>query len=1146
MTVLGKTRSTSSHWVNLTGASKALAILGDNAKKRSMTKLIVCNSDQEASHTRDELLFFGDPSIHHVLYIPGTETLPYDIESPHPGLVSERATAFHTLATSQPKGLVVVLSVDTLMRRIASKKHWQESIVDIEPGVKFDLLNFETQLIQMGYVKRDIEIEEAGEFAIRNNIVDVFPIGPKQPFRFYLEEGVVDTTYGLNINTQRRTDRVGGFRILPAREIPVTDQALSHFRTSYRDAFERGFGEPVFESVLSRQFPEGIEFLLPLFDDNTTSIFDYLPSDPANLTVYCMPKVEQGLGHYWENVIDRHKDLLLDKDRRLLEPSQLWLSDQDVHERLENCRSVWIEPNSPERSATDFEVLDNQITRQPDLKQTLGTLAPWAQKARQIIFCLHSDIRVSQLNVICEMLDIELETQDAWTEISANDTDPKLLFGPIDHGFYATKTGTLFVTEREIFGQPIFAKNEDNYEESPQYKEIQDLKNLSINDPVVHLNFGVGRFSGLEAMSIGGVEQEFFTIAYAKDAKTYVKMQDLHLVSRFGGMSIENAPLDEMGSEKWLKGLDEAVDNVKTTAQTLLNIQAERLAEKGLAISKPGYPFQKFRNEFPFQETIDQKKAVHDIIEDLCSPRPMDRTVVGDVGFGKTEVAQQSAFLAVHDGFQVAVMVPTTLLANQHFENFKERFASFPDINIQCMTRLERGEEKSTLSKLKSGQVDIVIGTHRLIQSDVQFKNLGLLVIDEEHRFGVKHKEKLREMRSDVNVLSMTATPIPRTLSMSLHGVKDLSIIATPPAKRLSIRTLVREDNDSVIKEAVQREMLRGGQIFYLHNSIESIVECADRIQAIVPDARIAVGHGKMHEKELEHVMADFYRHEFDILVCTTIIETGIDIPNANTILIEKADRFGLAQLHQLRGRVGRSHHQAYAYLLTSDSVSESAQKRLHAMEKANKLGEGFVLANHDLEIRGAGELLGEEQSGQMQAIGFSLYMRILERAIQALQEGKPTDNIIHGEDYVNMDLGISGLIERHYIEDQRTRLSIYKRLATAETINDLKEIQEELLDRFGDIPAHTLNLVNLSKIRSYLRRMGVGKMIANERGGFLELKKDAAIPPTRLLDLVDQDHKAFRLKSPQSVEFDAPLADDEERIRYLVKLVTDLASNEA
>lgn len=1127
-------------WAGLPGSAKSLAI--SNARKLTKSSLmVICVNDSEAERVYNEIRFFSEENEGEICYFPETETLPYDMESPHTGLVSKRAKILMELASSD-KQRVMVLSVHALMQRVACKEHWATNYLKFSQGMPFDAEKIIARLCDLGYVNEELEVSAPGQFVLRNTVFDIYPIGSDIPFRLRLNKETIGSISMLDVNHQRSKSSVSSFIAQPAREMPISADAISLFRQRYRSFFEKGAMDELYQEVSKGILPPGIEAYAPFFQEKTETLFDYLP-DGYDTKIFLVGNVLKAAKNYLDQVNSRYSDLKTDLTRRILPPEMNWLTEGEFKARLSKHAVVMTAENSIKNAVIDFHAENTLFERKSGIQLTVEMIAPFIEKSKKILFCLRSDVRVQEVELLIQIMGLNISRVNSWSDFwEKEDLAIACVISDVDEGFYQQENGLLIITEKELFGQPIFSKSEDEEESAINYQAIQDLQNLNKGDPIVHARFGVGRFNGLVTMDFHGVEREYLTILYANDAIAYVKMEDLDFVSRYSGLAVEKAPLDEMGSEKWVKELDSAISNIKKTAKSLIQLKAEKKKRRGNACSKPGYQFYRFCNEFPFQETRDQKAAVDDIIKDMTSIHPMDRLVCGDVGFGKTEVAMRASFVSVESGYQVAVMVPTTLLANQHYESFKKRFSSF-NVRIECLTRYDKKDEKEILSGVENGTVNIVIGTHRLIQDDVRFKNIGLMIIDEEHRFGVNHKDRIKAVRKNVDVLSLTATPIPRTMSMALHGIRDMSVIATPPAKRLSIRTFVKQEDPSIIRESIQRELMRNGQVFYLHNRVETIANKAEEIKALIPGLRVGVAHGQMNEYDLELVMRDFYNHKFDVLVCTTIIETGIDVPRANTILIDDAERLGLAQLHQLRGRVGRSHHQAYAYLFVKAESSDNANKRMEAMTRATNLGDGFILANHDLEIRGAGEILGEEQSGQIYKIGFSLYMRMLEKAVEMLSSGQDIDDFSDLDDEMNIDIQISGLIDKHYITNERARLSIYKKFASINNLNGLSRLKEELEDAYGDLPKNAENLLNIARLRCYLKKIDVIKLIANDAEGMLMLRNKRSARIDKLIDLVENHPSLFTLTGPYSIKFVKNTATIKERFAFLLWIVGQLIS---
>ncbi|EDV0336389.1 transcription-repair coupling factor, partial [Salmonella enterica subsp. diarizonae] len=728
----------------------------------------------------------------------------------------------------------------------------------------------------------------------------------------------------------------------------------------------------------------------------------------------------------------------------------------------------------------------------------------------------------------------------------AQDAGRYLMIGAAEHGFIDTQRNLALICESDLLGERVARRRQDSRRTINPDTLIRNLAELHVGQPVVHLEHGVGRYAGMTTLEAGGIKGEYLMLTYANDAKLYVPVSSLHLISRYAGGAEESAPLHKLGGDAWSRARQKAAEKVRDVAAELLDIYAQRAAKEGFAFKHDREQYQLFCDSFPFETTPDQAQAINAVLSDMCQPLAMDRLVCGDVGFGKTEVAMRAAFLAVENHKQVAVLVPTTLLAQQHYDNFRDRFANWP-VRIEMLSRFRSAKEQTQiLAEAAEGKIDILIGTHKLLQSDVKLRDLGLLIVDEEHRFGVRHKERIKAMRADVDILTLTATPIPRTLNMAMSGMRDLSIIATPPARRLAVKTFVREYDSLVVREAILREVLRGGQVYYLYNDVENIQKAAERLAELVPEARIAIGHGQMRERELERVMNDFHHQRFNVLVCTTIIETGIDIPTANTIIIERADHFGLAQLHQLRGRVGRSHHQAYAWLLTPHpkAMTTDAQKRLEAIASLEDLGAGFALATHDLEIRGAGELLGEEQSGSMETIGFSLYMELLENAVDALKAGREPSLEDLTSQQTEVELRMPSLLPDDFIPDVNTRLSFYKRIASAKNENELEEIKVELIDRFGLLPDPARNLLDIARLRQQAQKLGIRKLEGNEKGGTIEFAEKNHVDPAWLIGLLQKQPQHFRLDGPTRLKFILDLSERKTRIDWVRQFMQQLEEN--
>ena len=1108
--------------------------------------LVITEDDRSALSTYKELKFFSDKISEHVRYLPDAETLPYDTESPHVGLVSERSKVFNEIMTST-KPIVLVLSANNAIAKISNKEHWVGSSINISLGdfFKNGLEELSETLESLGYKEKEIEIDEIGEFSHRNKVLDLFPLGSDFPVRVKFKENSIQSISKLNLANQLSEDSIDSILILPAKEMPVNEDARVTFRRNFRSYFSKSLGNPLYDGVSTGNLPSGIEAYLSLFQKSVTNIFEIFSSrTKGNPICFYLGNSRENIDSVITSIDERYNSLIEMENRTILPPNEIWMTKKDIENYSKSFKIVCA-ANKDKDGHAAIEIRETKIQRKETLQSTLDLLGNWIDFADKIVFCLHSGVREEQVKTIFELLDCDSDYVDTWKEAIESKTRVSIVNTSVDQGYYFPEPNLLMITEKEIFGQPIFAKLDGNTEKTNNFQEVQDLINLNLGDPIVHLKYGVGRFNGLETTSINGIDEEFMTILYAESAKVFVRMTELDLVSRYAGSDYDKAPLDSASIEsKWMRSTKAAKKNVVALAKSLINIQANRVTKKGKEFKKTEFKYLKFCQEFPFQETQDQKSATEDIINDLRNATIMDRVVCGDVGFGKTEVAMRAAFYVANNGYQVAILAPTTLLAQQHFENFKQRFSSFPSIKIIGLFGTDKSKEREALKQIESGKAHIVIGTHKLIQPDVKYNNLGIAIIDEEHRFGVKQKEHFRSVRKDVNLLSMTATPIPRTLSMSMHGIRDISIISTPPAKRLAIRTFLEDEKIEVLTEAVNREKRRGGQIFYLHNRTETIQAKAEQLQLLFPELRVKFGHGKMKEAELESLMSEFYRGEFDILVATTIIETGIDIPNANTILIEKSENFGIAQLHQLRGRVGRSHHQAYCYLLRGeDIISESAEKRLIAMTKATKLGEGFVLANHDLEIRGAGEILGEEQSGQIEKIGFALYLRLLERAIQAIKNGIDIDKALDLSQETLVDINMSAFIESSFIENDRARLSLYKRVVSATTTKEISDIYKEIEDKYGFVSELTQRFMKLNQEKINARNCDIKKIMIHQEGGFVSLvESKESIVIENMLDLVVSNTSIYKIKSPISFEIHQDVKEESDRFHLMHTIMEKLS----
>ena len=1129
------------HWGNLPGAALSLAIAEAASNAKRFTLLLTADS-QSAERLQEELAFFA-PQLA-VLHFPDWETLPYDIFSPHQDIVSQRIAALYQLPELSHG--VLVVPITTALHRLAPKRFLLGSSLVLDVGQKLDVEQMRLRLEAAGYRCVDT-VYEHGEFAVRGALIDLFPMGSPLPYRIDLFDDEIETLRTFDPENQRSIDKVESIRLLPAREFPLKKEAVTGFRARFRERFDVDFRRcPIYQDLSTGINPAGIEYYLPLFYEETATLFDYLPEDSQ---VFSLPGIEQAAEQFWSDVRNRYEERRVDPERPLLPPAELFMPVEDCFARLKLWPRVVASQQDVEpgigRERFTAQALP-ELAIEAKASEPLGKLRRFLDEyAGRVLFTAESAGRREVLLELLARLKLRPQEVEGWEEFLASQERLAITIAPLDEGLQLDDVA--LVAESPLFGQRVMQRRRREKSRDGGENVIKNLTELREGSPVVHIDHGVGRYQGLVTLEIEGQAQEFLLLQYAEDAKLYVPVASLHLIARYTGSDDALAPLHRLGSETWQKAKRKAAEQVRDVAAELLDIYARRAAREGYAFKDPQVDYETFAAGFPFEETPDQQAAIDAVREDLLSAKPMDRLVCGDVGFGKTEVAMRAAFIAVHGGRQVGVLVPTTLLAQQHYNSFRDRFADWP-VRVEVMSRFKSAKEvQSAIAELAEGKIDILIGTHKLLQDDVKFSNLGLVIIDEEHRFGVRQKEQLKALRSEVDILTLTATPIPRTLNMSIAGMRDLSIIATPPARRLSVRTFVMEQQNTVIKEALLRELLRGGQVYYLHNDVKTIEKCAADLQALVPEARVAIGHGQMRERDLEQVMSDFYHKRFNVLVASTIIETGIDVPSANTIIIERADKFGLAQLHQLRGRVGRSHHQAYAYLLTPTrkAMTDDAQKRLEAIANAQDLGAGFVLATHDLEIRGAGELLGEGQSGQIQAVGFTLYMEMLERAVKAIRKGEQPnlEQPLGGGPEINLRL--AALIPEDYLPDVHARLILYKRIANAADEDGLKELQVEMIDRFGLLPEPTKNLVRLTLLKLQAEKLGITKIDAGPQGGRIEFSADTSVDPMVLIKLIQSQPNRYKFEGATLFKFQVPMERPEERFNTLEALLERLAPNE-
>ncbi|MEZ5539792.1 MAG: transcription-repair coupling factor [Pseudomonadales bacterium] len=1125
-------------WKGLHGAATGLALA--NAQQQHNGVLLVVTEDAaSARQLQREMQFFGGTQLT-VLNFPAWETLPYDSFSPHQDIISERLAALSQLLSGEP--CTLVLPVASLMNRLPPRDFIGGQVFDLKVGEHFAVHSTRQRLESCGYRCVDT-VNEHGEFALRGAVMDIFPAGSELPYRIDLFDDTIESLRSFDPETQRTVEKVSAIRLLPAREFLLTKNSINTFLDRWHARFIHSDPKKsaLYQDIAAGIASPGAEYFLPLFFEQCAQLLDYLPD---NCLIAQAGNIHAAAEKHQNDIRARYESLHLEQYRPLLKPHEAFVATEELFARLKTFSGIDCfsdESNADDLGSATVPDIALHAREAHPLTALQSFLAQ--HNSTRLLICAESAGRADALHTLFAQQQLPLTNTENWLSFLQEQAPAALVQAALDRSVWLPDAKLLLLSESQLFGQQVLQQRRRKQQVDAADNAIRHLNELSLGAPVVHLEHGVGRYHGLTNLDIGGTPNEFLHLRYAGDTSLYVPVTSLHLISRYGGADPDLAPWHRLGSDQWQKARTKAAQQIEDVAAQLLEIHARRAARSRKAFEISDIEMQQFSAEFPFEETPDQQSAIAAVVADMLADKPMDRLVCGDVGFGKTEVAMRAAFLAALNQKQVAVLVPTTLLAQQHGENFRDRFSQWP-VRIETISRFRTAKEQTAvLQKVADGQIDIIIGTHRLLQDDVKFKNLGLLVIDEEHRFGVKQKERMKAMRAQVDILNMTATPIPRTLNMSLAGMRDLSIIATPPARRLAIKTFARAYDDATIKEAILRELLRGGQVYFLHNDVASIQRCAQTIAELVPEARVVVGHGQMRERELEQVMSDFYHQRFNVLVCTTIIETGIDVPNANTIIIERADKFGLAQLHQLRGRVGRSHHQAYAYLLTPDArnMTSDAEKRLEAICHADVLGSGFLLANHDLEIRGAGELLGDQQSGQIESIGFSLYMEMLERAVKNLQEGKAAGSNITGVQQHEVNLRIPALIPDDYLPDAATRLVLYRRISCATSDDALRDLQVEMIDRFGLLPDAVKNLFRQASLRLRVLQLGIDKLEASANGLRVEFGSETRVDPFALVKLIQQYPTRYKLEDGTRLVIKDDLEETEARFSAVETLLQQL-----
>lgn len=1134
---------TATTWSNLNGAALGLAI-AEVTQLYDGLVLVVLNDPRQLHILETEIRFFlgeATPSDLDVVHFPSWECLPYDLFSPHQDITSNRLRLLSQLGDTAPK--VLLCTSENLIQRLPPVDYVVGHSFSVKRGQSINIDYLRERLVRANYAHVN-QVISAGEFAVRGGLIDVFPSGAETPFRLDLFDDEVESIRWFDPDTQRSVNQVEQIQLLPAREFPMTESGIKQFRQAFRRMFE---GDPrqqtVYNEVSNGNTPAGTEFFFPLFFEQTATLFDYLPAQ--TLLIHEKSLLDNNRIH-WAEINDRFVNANYDPQRKVPAPEMLYLDPQQlsdccthyarvIHYPGNHRNADWLANSKPGKHlpvnlkqqspyAAFIDYLNTASSRILLATETAGR-----REAMQEMLLNHQEMASH-----CDSFQAFLETNDS----------PAICIAALERGLRLPQANLEIITESQLYGEKILQRRRQSSTTQDPAALIRTLAELNEGDPVVHNVHGVGRYRGLQNIDAYGEQTEFLIIEYQNADKLYVPVLSLNLISRFIGGAPETAPLHKLGSDYWHKAKKRAREKAYDVAAELLEIEALRNARSGAAMRIDRQDYAAFVERFGFEETADQQHAINEVLDDMTSAEPMDRLVCGDVGFGKTEVALRAAYVAVQNKMQVAMLAPTTLLVQQHYQTFVDRFADLP-VRVELLSRFKTKKQAAAIiASIQTGQPDIVIGTHRLLQDDIRFSNLGLLIIDEEQRFGVRQKEKIKRLRSQVDILTLTATPIPRTLNITLAGLRSISIIATPPPSRLSIKTFVRDYNKGLIREACLREIRRGGQVYFLHNNVRSIETTVDELKKLVPEAEIDFGHGQMRELQLERVMRDFYHQRFNILVCTTIIENGIDIPTANTIIINRADKFGLSQLHQLRGRVGRSHHQAYAYMLIPDRklITNDATKRLEAIDSMDVLGSGFALASHDLEIRGAGELLGETQSGSIDDVGFNLYSEYLAMAVKSIKENKIQDISAPLDNAATIELHLPTLFPEDYLGNTHTRLMLYKRIASAESVNQLEELQIETIDRFGLLPEAAKNLFRLTAMRLLAERIGIKKMDIADNAGMIEFYERLNIDPATILRLIQSNPHQYQLAAPNALKIIGDFSDSVNRIKQSEMIIDQLA----
>jgi len=1128
--------TTNVDWSNLQGSSKALA-LSYAYKKSNNPLLVIVNNISEGIKLEKSILFFlNKKDEKNILFFPDHETLPYDQITPHQDIISDRIKLLYSL--NKREKYLLIISIHTLLNVLPPKEYINKNTFILNKNETIDIQKFTLNLEKLGYYHVS-QVLSHGEYSIRGGIIDIFPMGSKKPFRIELFDNDIESMREFDVESQISDKIIDNIEILPAKEYPLTDDSIKLFKEQWHETFDFNPKKCSFyQSIIKKIATAGTEYYIPLFFKNTETLLDYLPD---NIEYVQVGNIFESAKQYFKEATDRFDQINFDKHRAILHPSKLFLTPDYLFSTLKKKKNILIKDKSKhcDFKCSKLPNLTFDIRKKEPLERFKSYIS---NSSTKILIVAESLGRNEIISSLLNNENISFETSKNWDAFLESKSKLSITIGFIDEGFHIEDQNIAIITENDLFGyQNTPGVNRSKSKSEPK-DAIKNLIELEEDSPVVHTKYGIGLYKGLIRLNANETS-EYICLSYLDNDLIYVPVTSLHLINRYSGIDKEKVQLTKLGNNQWSKEKVKAIEQIKDIAAELLELYAHRKEQTGFTFNIDQSKYFLFCSKFQYNETYDQTNAIKNVLSDMASKLPMDRLICGDVGFGKTEVAMRAAFIAVTNKKQVAILVPTTLLASQHTQTFIDRFSGL-NIKIETLSRFKTASQNKQIKEdLKNGKIDIIIGTHTLLQKNIKFFDLGLLVIDEEHRFGVKQKEFITALRSKIDILTLTATPIPRTLNMSLNGIRDISIIATPPEKRLSIKTFIHEKNKSILREAIMREFLRGGQVYFLYNEIQSIENMYEELSILVPEAKIRIAHGQIPKKNLEQIMKDFYHSKFNLLLCTTIIENGLDLPTANTIIVNRADKFGLAQLHQLRGRVGRSHHQAYAYLIIPGKklITKDALKRLEALSTLTDLGAGFSLATHDLEIRGTGDILGEKQSGSIQKIGFSLFSELLDKTIKAMKANVGKIELTLSNYRCEINLNAPAIIPEDYMPSVKSRLVMYKRIADADSEEKLYSLQIEMIDRFGLLPEYLKNYFLISKYQLEAEKLGISKIELNSMGGYMILVDKPNINPDSIIDLIKENPKEYQLKGPNKIMFNKILKENQSRFEYIEKLLETL-----